>query len=414
MKKALLSILLLASTPAMTQTIWYDVAVPTDKKLNTIVFASSTIGYIGGNDSLLMKTTDGGQTWEHLNYTGVTFMPGGEHVVNLQFISEMVGYMALGPYTGVYKTTDGGQSWTQEATTGNLCFNQGLYFFDASNGFAGGAGCFQGERINRLSGGAWTEADMNFENFDAADLVVDIHFRNANMGLAASRGGRILRTTNGGLNWDPIPSPAGDTVPLTAVLWVDDTLCYAAYAAGGQGFGLLISEDAGATWEIDMNSATFYYPDFNTLHQTTEGRLYTAGKPGWADTGIIFEEDAAGVIGWSFYDVEDPVNDIASHTGGIVFAVGDTGMVVVNVPPGNIGLPALDQMEELVVFPNPAGDLLNVSLSGPKTLYSMGGQIIRSYDENEQILSLQGIAPGLYVLQIESTEGIRRTSIFHQ
>src|SRR5687768_13877794 len=88
------------------QTTWYEIPTGTTKKLNTIHFPSSTVGYIGGNDSLLLKTIDGGETWNPVAFTGVTFYPGGEHIINLKFVSETIGYMAVGPYSGTYKTTN--------------------------------------------------------------------------------------------------------------------------------------------------------------------------------------------------------------------------------------------------------------------------------------------------------------------
>src|SRR5690606_35849383 len=97
-------------------------------------FASPAVGYIGGNDSLLLKTTDGGFTWNQVSYTGVTFFSSGEHIVDLEFVSESVGYMTVGPYSGTYKTTDGGSTWTPINFIGAMCYNYGMYLFSEDNG----------------------------------------------------------------------------------------------------------------------------------------------------------------------------------------------------------------------------------------------------------------------------------------
>ena len=66
-------------------------------------------------------------------------MPGGEHIINLQFISENVGYATVGPYTGTFKTVNGGLTWTPMPDF-VTCYNQGLFFFDELNGVVGGSG----------------------------------------------------------------------------------------------------------------------------------------------------------------------------------------------------------------------------------------------------------------------------------
>jgi photosystem II stability/assembly factor-like uncharacterized protein len=90
---------------------WTQINSGTNKKINTICFTSSTIGYLGGNDSLLMKTTDGGATWSNINFNGINFLTGGEHIINMQFLNDNVGFITVGPYSGSYGTTDGGLTW---------------------------------------------------------------------------------------------------------------------------------------------------------------------------------------------------------------------------------------------------------------------------------------------------------------
>jgi photosystem II stability/assembly factor-like uncharacterized protein len=114
---------------------WNQISSGTQKKLNTIDFPSSSVGYIGGNDSLLLKTTDGGVTWQKLNFSGITFLPGGEHIINMQFVNDTVGFITVGPYSGSYKTVNGGLTWTALPLPGNMCYNQGLFFSDENNGF---------------------------------------------------------------------------------------------------------------------------------------------------------------------------------------------------------------------------------------------------------------------------------------
>ncbi|MGV3630016.1 MAG: T9SS type A sorting domain-containing protein [Bacteroidota bacterium] len=419
-KILLCGIWLLGAFSASAQDEWFEIPSGTDKKLNTISFPSSMVGYIGGNDSLLLKTSDGGRTWSEMNYSGVTFYPGGEHILNLQFVSETVGFMTVGPYSGNYKTTDGGMTWeTLSPQTIILCYNQGMYFFDENNGFVGGSGCFTGETIGRLSNGDWTESNLD-ETMVADNYITDIDFLNTSFGLAVSRSGYIYRTTDGGTNWDSIPSTPWAMSPLTGVLIVNDTVAYASYDATDLGFGLYITTDAGLSWEQDMNSATFYYPDFYTLHQSGDGTIYTAGEPSNFDEGLIFESPG-DLMTWNYHSVGQPVYDISSYDDTIVFAVGDSGYVVVNHEFENLGLDEKYFTAEATfsVYPNPVKDILQFDLAvspakdAELRIYDLNGKLLHT-GKYEAALDVSELRSGLYLLELESAGNVQRTRFIRQ
>ncbi|HNR18812.1 MAG TPA: T9SS type A sorting domain-containing protein [Bacteroidia bacterium] len=386
------------------QTAWYQITSGTQKKLNTINFPSASVGYIGGNDSLLLKTTNGGFSWTPLNYSGVTFFPGGEHILNLQFLRDDVGYMTVGPYSGTYKTIDGGNNWIQLPMPLNQCYNQGLYFFNQNDGFIGGSGCFQGEIIGRINGGAWASTTLNAATLLPANLIVDFDFYNSSLGLAASRSGYIFRTTDGGVNWDSIPTST-EYNPLTSVVMINDTLAYAGYESpSATGFGLYISTDGGLTWNFDINSATFFYPDFMCLHHAASGQLYTGGISLNSTTGVIFESPA-DITTWTYTPVDQKINDISSHSDSTVFGVGDSGYIVVNKILTGLE-ESSTQQNLMLLFPNPANDVVKISVSANfKTasatinLYNTIGQRLYSLPFKNTI-NVSALCNGIYLLEI--------------
>jgi photosystem II stability/assembly factor-like uncharacterized protein len=391
---------------------WYQVVSGTHKKINTICFSSSTVGYLGGNDSLLMKTTDGGVTWNQLNYTGVNFLAGGANILNLQFISDMIGFMTVGPYSGSYGTTNGGLTWNQINLAGNHCYNQGLFFFDENNGFIGGSGCFQGELISSVSNQNWLTGTWNVNAldgiaFNADNLITDINFYNTSFGLAVSKSGYVFRTTDGGVNWDSIAPPA-PLFPLTSVIIVNDTLAYAGYEATGAGFGLYVSNDAGLTWQFDNNSATFFYPDFYTLHQTNNGHLYSGGKTSLIPFGLIFHASGA-LTNWVYDQVDMPIFDIASYNDSVVFAVGDSGYIVTNQPQLVTGAKTnLKAQTDFSIYPNPTKNLLFVTSPSIQNIVNVKykisntlGQQVKTGTINTSI-DISELQAGIYFIEIEN------------
>lgn len=392
---------------------WTQINSGTTKKLNTIAFPSSTVGYIGGNDSLLLKTTDGGATWTQLSYTGINFFPNGEHIINLQFLNDSVGFITVGPYSGSYATTNGGLTWTAINLPGNLCFNKGMYFFDENNGFIAGSGCFQGELISYLSGGNWQTGTWNLSNINAptnlgTNTISDIDFYNNSYGLAVSKSGFVFRTIDGGLNWDSV-SITSLNHELTSVMIINDTLAYAGYKANGNGFGLYISTDAGQSWNYDGNSATFAYPDIFGVHLSSSGRMYAGGYSYTMFDGIIFNNNNPLQL-WNYDIVDQSISDLASHSDSVVFAVGDSGYVVVNYPQLISGLEKTNQQQfKGVLSPNPASQYIRLHSqitalqnSINYHIFNINGQRVQSGSTSTGIIEVETLNSGIYLVQVIS------------
>lgn len=398
MKLLTTSLLLILSIIATAQTTWFEIPTNTNKKLNTISFGSSEVGYIGGNDSLLLKTTDGGQTWTALTFSGVDFSSGST-ILNLKFVSESTGFMVVSQFSGSYKTTDGGLSWNQLPVV--MCFQHALFFWDAQNGFVGGAGCFQGEQIDIYTDGMFEPATINTPTFDAADMVVDIDFLDMDFGMAVSQG-RFLRTTDGGQTWDTIPTIDPD--PMTSIEIVNDTLVYAGYVdQESAGYGLHVSHDGGLTWEMETEMATFAYPDYNDVMTTANGYIYSATNA--MIQGMIFENKGDG---WLFYSVDQPLYALGSPGDSTVFAVGDSGLVVTNLNPVlNVSDTAFDK-NELSVYPNPAADELQFDIgdvsSGSKSevrIWNLQGQVVLETSTSNTTVNISALHPGSYILEVQ-------------
>ncbi|MBK7964526.1 MAG: T9SS type A sorting domain-containing protein [Bacteroidetes bacterium] len=382
---------------------WFQISSGTTKNLNTIHFPSPWVGYIGGDDSLLLKTTDGGLTWNSMNPSGINFLSWNANIINLQFLTDSIGYLTIGPYATSYKTVDGGLHWTSNNLFGNNCYNHGLFFFDPDNGFIGGSGCFQGELISKLTAGIWSQATMNSSTWDSQNMIVDIDFFNTQLGLAASTSGLIFRTTDGGFTWDSIPSNPSMN-PLTSVLMVNDTLAYAGYQSLSVGFGLYISTDGGLTWAEDLNSATFFYPDFLSLHQSGSGEIFSGGISQGGIDGLIFNSPG-DIISWNFAVVDQQINSISSNNDSTVFAVGDSGYIVVNKILTGLLSHNAPQLVEIKISPNPTNQYFrlefpqHINTSNITTkIYSLLGELVQ-VETNATTIDIRKLAAGVYVIE---------------
>ncbi|HLG32564.1 MAG TPA: YCF48-related protein [Ignavibacteriaceae bacterium] len=92
---------------------WFPIGPSIDKpsgphfSYNKIFFYNDTLGFVGGPNGLVLKTTDGGWNWSILVASGI------EQINDLYFISPDTG-AAVGINGQVRFTTDGGNNWFEE------------------------------------------------------------------------------------------------------------------------------------------------------------------------------------------------------------------------------------------------------------------------------------------------------------
>jgi len=83
---------------------------PTGNQLNDILSMDENVWFAVGELGTILKTTDGGETWIHLN-SGTT-----KDLHSIFFQDSQVGYVVGG--NEILKTVDGGDSWTKQTVPG--------------------------------------------------------------------------------------------------------------------------------------------------------------------------------------------------------------------------------------------------------------------------------------------------------
>ena len=76
--------------------------------LNSVYFLNPQMGWVVGEYGTVIKTTDGGKTWEKLK-SGT-----GNTLLEVDFFDQNFGF-AVGLDATILKTVDGGKTWTAES-----------------------------------------------------------------------------------------------------------------------------------------------------------------------------------------------------------------------------------------------------------------------------------------------------------
>ena len=124
-----------ALTPSPA-TDWHAQASGVTGRLRGVSAVSSRVAWVSGANGTVLRTTDGGRTWQ------LRPVPGAEKLDfrDIDAMSDRIAYtLSIGPgeASRIYKTTDGGANWNlQFANTDPNVFLDAMTFRDEATGFA--------------------------------------------------------------------------------------------------------------------------------------------------------------------------------------------------------------------------------------------------------------------------------------
>jgi photosystem II stability/assembly factor-like uncharacterized protein len=239
---------------------WQQSQVPTRAGLNGVFFHDRNLGWAVGHDSVILRTTDGGTTWERVNWA-----PEEEAPFFDVWFADAENGIALGAYGSYYTTQDGGTTWTYEPI-GEDDWHlhkvaqslDGRLYIAAEAGFA----------YRSDDGGAtWTDLPSPYEGsfFGVLPLEGDVV-------LLFGLRGHLFRSEDAGETWSEIDT--GTVAMLTNGLELAD----GTILISGLGGTVLISEDLGRSF---------------TLHQQANRRGISAVVD--AGDGLLFMVGEFGV-----------------------------------------------------------------------------------------------------------------------
>jgi photosystem II stability/assembly factor-like uncharacterized protein len=170
--------------------------------------------------AVVLRTEDGGRTWEDRLAPLRAELPTGEWGWKIHFLDERVGYVALESFVraAVLKTTDGGDTWTRidvhdQQGNANL---EGVGFLDENTGWVGGWGSasFQEGFSSTTTDGGATWKDAN----EIGRFINRFRFFRGPQTVGYASGRTVYRYSA-----EPVAAPAGIAPPPGLQLLDDNT-----------------------------------------------------------------------------------------------------------------------------------------------------------------------------------------------
>lgn len=170
---------------------WVLQTNPTTNPIVDVFFINPQKGWAVGMDSTILRTVNGGETWQRALIHGTN----NWYFRSVYFIDEMHGW-TTGVYGIIMLTNDGGITW-QEIRNDYATNLYSVFFIDAMNGWAVGDA---GTILRSIDGGyTWFQQYSGIYGHDLAS----VRFLDRKTGWVTGRGGIIKRTDNGGFWNEP-------------------------------------------------------------------------------------------------------------------------------------------------------------------------------------------------------------------
>lgn len=245
-----------------------------------ISFVDQFRGIVVGDSGLVLRTTDGGDTWTRVN-SGTS-----QKLISLSYVYPDIAWAAGGGAT-LGKTTDGGATWTWQTlgTDTSAAFLSMTFHFSQYGWIADNKG-----RLYRTSdaGSSWTPQTSGI-----TQAITALQSVSTDVCYAISLARRFHKTTDGGLTWsdielDSLVSGGGRTLIFTDMSVVTpDRVCITTDGAASStivsNVPVIVSSDANRHWQVVETSEAL----------ALEAVQFVDDRFGWAVgiSGIIHSSD---------------------------------------------------------------------------------------------------------------------------
>ncbi|HLG13897.1 MAG TPA: YCF48-related protein [Blastocatellia bacterium] len=223
---------------------WNAVDVPgNDFTLNALDFSDSQHGWAVGGSGLIIRTTNGGKSWELLR------PPTSSELHAVHFANSRIGYVAGRERVGdkitdeltgtveIFCTKDGGETWKS-------CYKEnepGTVFQITNFSEAGAFVVLNGNRLIRTDdqGATWRPVDLSSKHVASVALAGNgVHW-------VVGRNGMFERSDNGGRTWRKVSSLADGKN-----WWGIAFNTAGTGVAVGDGGLMAVTLDNGKTWQL--------------------------------------------------------------------------------------------------------------------------------------------------------------------
>jgi photosystem II stability/assembly factor-like uncharacterized protein len=368
---------------------WKVLNSGTSVNLFSVYFPAAATGYVAGDSSTILKTSNGGTTWVRQtimvpNYTYYSI-----------FFTDTLNGCVTGIPGDVIITSNGGNPWHEGIVDGYSYSLNSLYFTNESTGYVvGSATPDSGGLIRKstISGDGWP-----FDTVIGPSSLESVFFPSAKTGYAVGDSGTVIKTVDGGVHFVVLPS--GYRMNLYSVYFTDTVT---GYAVGDSGT-ILKTVDGGTNWVKQVSGTSsrlksVFFADANIGYAAGWNGTILATTNGGTDWTSEFSGTSYCLNSVFFTDV---------LTG---YIAGDSGIILKTTNGGGVGIDEVSlSSEPLKIYPTPSSTRVTIetssTLSGSQlSIMDLNGQEIMTcqISQPKTQIDVSKLPSGVYFVKIQT------------
>lgn len=253
--------------------------------LRSVYFVNPNKGWIVGGRGTFLATLDGGKTWKQNKKIAA------DSIRDVYFSDEKNGWLLCErsiynagnqPVSYLMKTFDGGESWEKfDFAEGRERISRIIFAADGSGFAIGESGAFLALQSDQRT---WKKSQLPVRY-----LMLDGKFTDNSRGVLVGSGGTILFTEDGGSSWNQAKLDGDPKTKLASVFFVDQKT---GWSVGREG-KIYFTDNGGKLWRAqasdvaeDLSDVFFVNPhegfavgdNGRILHTTTAGKVWKIEK----------------------------------------------------------------------------------------------------------------------------------------
>ena len=244
-----------------------------------VFFLNENVGFVSGHEvddismnfgfqEFVMKTTNGGETWERYDIGALSDF----QQLSLDFKTEQTGFVFCSVTQGIeqiFVTNDSAQTWTN-ITPENIGEISCVHWIDSNTGILYGVRNNMQILLKTVNQGqTWYEVAFPITHNLSKSTINDIAFVNSTNGYTVGKGGLVMYTNDAGENWQVLNE---ETITLWQIDFVSENNAF-----GNTGFELYKTTDGGQTWDYLDDASTHLYNYIFDMDFNNENEGYVLG-----------------------------------------------------------------------------------------------------------------------------------------
>lgn len=281
---------LLLLQPAAAQWQWLN-PKPNTYPGKAVRFVSANRGFVLQEVGSLLRTDDAGATWQEVKRY--------PDAADLDFSPDGIGYLLTHPGV-LWRSTDGGTTWARVSGAPQTAPQYGGYGPPPLQNYYIQLHAISADTVVALTNNGLVRRSVDggrhWQESSSGVPVLSSFFVSGKVGFLGSWGGKVYKTTDGGVTWTKLSEVSYFPSEITMLHFISPRVGF----AHREHSDLLRTTDGGLTWTLVSNSmqdiadmhflsatAGFAVGDYGTIYSTTNaGLTWTAIGPA-ANSGFI-------------------------------------------------------------------------------------------------------------------------------